>query len=148
MNVLSAVIAGIAGTIAISMVMGLAPMMGMPKMDIVGMLGSMFGKANRQLGMMLHFMMGIVFALIYNYLWTLGVGSATLLNGLFFGAAHWLVVGMMMGMIPMMHAGIKSGEVEAPGLWMTNNGGLKAFVGGLMGHMVFGLVVVLVYNVF
>jgi len=122
--------------------------MGMPKMDIVGMLGSMFGKANQKLGMKMHFMMGVVFALVYAYLWSLGVGSATLLNGLIFGAVHWLVVGMMMGMIPMMHAGIKSGAVQAPGIWMTNNGGMKAFIGGLMGHMVFGLVVVLVYPLF
>ena len=148
MNVLNAIIAGLVGTAALSMVMAMAPKMGMPKMDIVGMLGSMFGKANRQLGMMLHFMMGIVFALVYAYLWSLGLGSATFLNGLIFGAVHWLLVGVMMGMIPMMHAGIKSGAVKAPGLWMTNNGGMKAFIGGLMGHMVFGLVVVLVYNLF
>ena len=51
-------------------------------------------------------------------------------------------------MIPMMHAGIKSVAVKAPGLWMTNNGGMRAFVGGLMGHMPFGLVVVLIYNLF
>ncbi len=52
----------------------------------------------------------------------------------------------MFALIPMMHAGIKSGEVEKPGLWMTNQGGMMAFVGGLMGHMVFGIVVALVYG--
>ena len=51
-------------------------------------------------------------------------------------------------MIPMMHAGIKNGDVEEPGLWMTNQGGMMAFVGGLMGHMIFGIVVALVYNLF
>ena len=143
MNVLSAIVAGLAGTAALTMVMTMAPKMGMPKMDIVGMLGSMFGKPNRMLGMVIHFMMGIIFTLVYAYLWSLCIGSATWLNGLIFGAIHWLVVGMMMGMFPMMHAGIKSGAVSAPGLWMTNNGGMKAFIGGLMGHMVFGLVAVL-----
>ena len=53
-----------------------------------------------------------------------------------------------MGMIPMMHVGIKRGEVTAPGLWMANHGGMMAFVGGLIGHLVFGLVVALVYNLF
>jgi len=38
MDILSAVISGIVGTFAISMVMAAAPMMGMPKMDIVDML--------------------------------------------------------------------------------------------------------------
>ncbi|MBC8334821.1 MAG: hypothetical protein H8E29_06115 [Anaerolineales bacterium] len=148
MNVIGAIIAGLAGTAALTMVMSMAPKMGMPEMDIVGMLGSMFGKANRTLGMVIHFMMGIVFVLVYAYLWSIGTGSATWLNGLIFGAVHWLIVGMAMAMIPMMHAGIKSGAVKAPGMWMTNNGGMKAFVGGLMGHMVFGLVAVLVYNLF
>jgi hypothetical protein len=146
MNVFDAIIAGLVGTVAISMVMAMAPKMGMPKMDIVDMLSTMFGKPNRTLGWMMHFMMGIIFALIYSFIWAIGVGSATWLFGLIFGAIHWLIVGMVMGMIPMMHVGIKNGEVGAPGLWMTNNGGLMAFVGGLMGHMVFGLVVALIYN--
>jgi hypothetical protein len=31
---------------------------------------------------------------------------------------------------------------------MTNQGGMMAFFGGLMGHMIFGIVVALVYNLF
>ncbi len=148
MNVLGAIVAGLVGTVAISVVMGMAPMMGMPKMDIVAMLSTMFGKPNRLLGWMMHFMMGVIFALIYAFLWSLGIGSATWLNGLIFGSVHWLIAGMVMGMIPMMHAGIKSGAVKAPGLWMTNNGGMMAFTGGLIGHLFFGLVVVAGYNLF
>ena len=147
MNVLSAVISGILGTFAISMVMAVAPMMGMPKMNIVDMLSTMFGKSNLVLGWMMHLMMGAVFALIYAFLWSIGIGSAGWLSGLIFGAAHWLVVGLIMGVIPIMHAGINNGDVEAPGLWMTNQGGTLSFIGGLMGHMVFGLVVALVYAI-
>lgn len=48
------------------MVMAMAPRIGMPKMDIVGMLGSMFSpEGNRTLGMGIHLMMGVVFAVIY-----------------------------------------------------------------------------------
>ena len=97
------------------------------------------------MGWAMHFMMGVIFALIYAFAWSRGVGAPTWSGGLIFGAVHWLVVGMVMGMIPMMHAGIKSGEVKAPGLWMTNNGGIIAFMGGLVGHMIFGAVVALVY---
>ena len=96
MNVLSAVISGILGSFAISMVMAVAPLMGMPKMDIVDMLSTMFGKPNRVLGWMMHLMMGAVFALIYAFLWSQGIGSPAWLSGLIFGAAHWLVVGLMM----------------------------------------------------
>jgi hypothetical protein len=47
-----------------------------------------------------------------------------------------------------MHVGIKNGDEKAPGLWMTKQGGMMSFVGGLMGHMVFGIVVTLVYGLF
>ncbi len=52
MNVLAAIIAGLVGTVVITLVMAMAPRMGMPKMDMVGMLGSMFGApGNRGLGL-------------------------------------------------------------------------------------------------
>ena len=148
MNVLAAIVSGVAGTIVMTMVMAMAPRMGMPEMDIIGMLGTMFGKSNRALGTTMHLMMGVIFALVYAVLWNAGIGSATLLGGLIFGSVHWVITGMMMGVIPMMHAGIKSGDVLAPGLYMTNNAGFMAFVGGLIGHMVFGLVVARVYALF
>lgn len=146
MSILAAIIAGVIGTLVFTVLMGMAPKMSMPKMDMVGMLGSMFGApGSRVLGWVIHLMMGVVFALIYTYLWSIGVGSATVLFGLLFGFVHWLIVGLMMGVIPMMHLGIKSGAAPAPGVYMTHNGGVKGFIGGLMGHLVFGLVVSLVY---
>lgn len=148
MNILGAIVAGLAATAIFTMVMVMAPKMGIPKMDIVGMLGSMLGRENRLLGWMMHAMMGVIFGLSYAFLWSQGFGAATWVWGLIFGAVHWLIVGVIMGMIPMVHVGIKSGAVQEPGLWMTNNGGMMAFVGGLIGHLVFGLVVALVYNLF
>ncbi len=145
MNLLNAVIAGLVSTVVFTTILMMAPKMGMPKMDIVGLLGSMFGRPNQALGWMMHLMMGVIFALIYAFLWSNGIGAATWTGGLIFGAVHWLIAGLVMGMIPMMHAGIKSGAVQAPGLWMTNNGGAMAFMGGLVGHMIFGVVVALVY---
>ena len=116
MNILAAIIAGLIGTVVITMFMSMAPKMGMPKMDMVGMLGSIFGTpGNRGLGLFIHLMMGVVFSLIYAYLWSAGVGSATFVGGLVFGAVHWLVAGMMMATMPMMHAGIKSGDIPVPG---------------------------------
>ncbi len=147
MNILNAVIAGIVGTVVFTAILMMAPRMGMPKMDIVGMLSTMFGRENHLLGWMMHLMMGAVFALIYAFLWSRGILAPTWLGGLVFGTAHWLVAGMVMGMIPLMHVGIRSGAVKAPGLWMTNNGGAMAFLGGLVGHMIFGMVVALVYSV-
>jgi hypothetical protein len=146
MNILNAIVAGIVATVVFSAVLLMAPKMGMPKMDIVSLLGSMFSaRSNQALGWMMHLMMGIVFALLYAFLWSAGISGATWLGGLIFGAVQWLVVGMVMGMIPMLHVGIKSGVIKAPGLWMTNTGGLMAFMGGLAGHMIFGTVLALSY---
>ncbi len=149
MNVIAAALAGLVGTLVMTALMRLAPQMGLPRMDIVGMLGSMFnGQGNRSLGMIAHLMMGIVFAIVYALLWSAGVGSVGLLGGLLFGVGHWLVVGLVMGGMPVMHAGIRAGNVPAPGLYMTASGGLMSFLGGLMGHVAFGVVVALVYGLF
>ncbi len=149
MNIIGAIVAGVVGTIVMSMIMVMAPMMGMPKMAIWEMLGSMFSKdGNNLLGWVMHLMNGVIFAIIYAALWSFGIGSATWVNGLVFGAVHWLIAGLMMGGVPMMHAGVKAGTVKAPGLYMTANGGMMAFAGGLIGHAVYGLVVALVYGVF
>ncbi len=146
MNMLAAVLAGLMATIVFTMVLFMAPRMGMPKMDIVGMLSTMLGKANLPLGWALHLMMGVAFGLIYAFLWSKGIGAATWQWGLAFGAAHWLIVGLVMGMIPLVHLGIRRGVAKAPGYWMTNNGGMLAFGGGLMGHLIFGVVTALVYS--
>ena len=149
MNVLGAIIAGIVGTIVMTMVLVMAPKMGMPKMDIVGMLGSMFSsESNRMVGMIMHLMMGVIFAIIYALLWNAGIGSVSWLWGAIFGAVHWLITGLMMGGVSMMHAGVKAGTVKAPGFYMMNDGGMMAFMGGLIGHVIFGLVVALVYGLF
>ena len=145
MNYLAAVVAGLAGTIVMTLFMQMSPSMGMPKMDIVAMLSTMFGKPNRPLGLMIHGMMGIIFSLIYFFL---GLGSGTFVTALIYGAVHWLIVGVIMVMIPMMHVGIRSGEVDPPGMWMTNNGGMMAFVGGLVGHLIFAVVVYFTYAMF
>lgn len=149
MNIIGAIVAGVVGTIVMSMIMLMAPKMGMPKMAIWEMLGSMFSKdGNNVLGWAMHFMMGVIFAIIYAALWAFGVGSATWVNGLVFGAVHWLIAGLMMGGVPVMHAGVKAGTVKAPGLYMTADGGMMSFVGGLIGHAVYGLIVALVYGAF
>jgi len=149
MNIIGAVVAGLIGTAIISMMMAMAPKMGMPKMAIWEMLGSMFSpEGNVALGWVMHFVAGAVFAIIYAALWAAGIGSAGVTGGVIFGVIHWIIVGLMMGGMPMMHAGIKAGNVNAPGAFMLGNGGMMAFMGGLMGHVVYGIVVALVYAAF
>ena len=137
MNYVAVIIAGLAGTVAMTILMYLAPLMGMPKLDIIAMLGTMFTSnktVSTIIGVMAHLMMDVVFAFIYALLWSFGIGSPTWLWGLIFGAVHGLVVYMIMPMINRMHP--RSVEME---------GGTKMAVGMVMVHMVFGLVVALVY---
>jgi hypothetical protein len=140
MNVLGAIVAGLAATGVMTVMMYIAPRMGMPKMDMPRMLGTMFtskeGTATA-LGMVIHLMMGAIFAIIYAWLWSLGLGSATWGWGLIFGAVHGIVAAMMMPVMLRMHP-------RPPDM---SFGGL-AIVGVLMAHLIYGLVVALVYAAF
>lgn len=147
LNIVMAVISGFIATAAMTLLMTMAPRMGMPEMDMPALLGSMFGApGNRMMGLAMHFMMGIVFGVLYAVLFSAISGTSVLVLGVIFGIVHWLIAGTMTGMMPMMHAGIKSGKVPAPGIFMTNLGGMMGFVGGLMGHVVFGLVFAIAYQ--
>jgi uncharacterized membrane protein YagU involved in acid resistance len=140
MNVLGAIVAGLAGTAVMTMLMYAAPLMGMPKMDIAGMLGTMFVSKKQMavvLGMIMHFVAGVIFALVYALLWSLGLGSATWWWGLIFGAVHGIIAIVMIPIIMRMHP--RKPEMAGRPMVMA---------GQLMGHLVYGLVVALVYAAF
>jgi len=154
-----AIIAGLAGTLVMTMVMLAGPMMGMPKMDIMGMLGSMVSsdtKVARSFGGMMHLVMGIIFALIYAAIWHAGLGTANWWIGGVFGLVHGLIVSAMMPMMVRMQARrtqtAPAGGTATGRSAMSVNGGTatmsmtpKTIMGLLMGHIVFGVVVALVY---
>ena len=61
------VLGGLVGTAVMTLVIFLAPMMGMPKMNPAEMLSSMMG-VPILIGWIMHFMTGIIFALGYVFL--------------------------------------------------------------------------------
>lgn len=134
----SAIIAGLVGTAVMTALMYMAPRMGMPEMDIMGMLGTMVtadeGPA-KPIGAVMHFMMGAIFAVIYALLWANVLGAATWLWGLIFGAVHGIIAIVTMPMMVRMHPRLPEMAMGPP-----------MMAGLLMGHLVFGLVVVLVYG--
>lgn len=138
MDFISAIIAGILGTLVMTAMIYVAPMLGMPKMDIIGMLGTMFtpntGTATI-VGIVAHFMMGAVFALIYALLWSLGIGTPNWLWGLIFGAVHGVLAMITMPMMTKMHP--RPPQMDSGPMMM---------IGLMMGHLVFGLVVALTYQ--
>lgn len=136
MDVVAAVIAGLLGTAVMTLLMTMAPMMGMPKMDIMNMLGTMVteGENARLVGGLIHFVMGAIFGLIYAFLWSSVIGSPTLVWGLVFGLVHGVITMVTMPMMMNMHP--RPPKME---------GGMMTAVGQLLGHAVFGIVVALTY---
>ena len=114
-----------------------SPLIGLPRIDIISLLGSL-AAPNKQdavtLGGAIHFAMGILFALIYATLWSLGIGSALWWWGLIFGAIH--------GALVLVHLFV------AMRLFPQLSEHFNTFLvilSILINHMLFGLVVAVVY---
>src|SRR5579859_737246 len=133
-----AIIAGSTGRMAMLLLIYGGPMLGLPRIDVVSTLGAL-AAPNKQdavtLGGAMHFTMGILFAIIYAALWSIGIGGPTWWWGLIFGAIHGLLVILLLLMVLRKY----------PQLTEIFNG-LLVMVAILLNHMVFGLVVALVYS--
>ena len=94
-HVRDAIIAGSTGRMAMLLLIYGGPLIGLPRIDVVSALGSL-AAPNKQdavtLGGAIHFTMGILFAIIYASLWSLGIGSPTWWWGLIFGLVHGMLV--------------------------------------------------------
>ena len=142
-NSVRAVVAGIAATAAMTMLMMVAPKMGMPEMPIARMLGSMFASPDRAVlpGMIMHFIIGgVLFSLVYAWMLEPRLPGGAAVRGLIYGFVVWIVAGLMMPVVGMMHPLIKAGGMHSPGLFMIGMGGMLAAIGSLMGHLLYGLV--------
>lgn len=147
MDVTGIIVAGLVATAVFTMILYIAPLMGMPKMDVPQIIGSMVlpqGGSAFAVGMAAHFMMGIIFVAIYALVWNVFDNNVTWWSGLIFGAVHAMVAAVGMNMMLSMHKEVKAGRLGNP----MKTGGAKGMVGVLMAHLVFGLVVALVYGVY
>jgi hypothetical protein len=107
------------------MMMYVAPMLTGQSMDIAEMLGGMLG--GYAMGMVVHFMMGIVvFPLVYVLIAYPFLPGTPLVRGLIWGVALW--AGAVIMVMPMAGAGFL----------MANIGGMMALMASLMGHLVYG----------
>ena len=129
-NVPRLVVAGVAGTLMMTAVMLMAPMMGMPPMNVGQMLGSVMG-GNVVLGWVAHFMTGIVLAGIYGALFVGRLPGPAAVKGMIYSLLPWLLT--QLAVMPMMGSGLFSGSALMAG-------------GSLMGHLVYGAVLGGVYR--
>ena len=150
-NIGAAIVAGLVATAVMTaiMYMGRAMMLQQMPMNILYMLGTMMNRSTGpayMMGTVMHSVNGVIFAIIHAGLYTaFGLSSGLVLWGLLFGAVHWVIVGMGMGMMPMMHSMIKSGDMDAPGAFAKNLPMMNV-MGFLMVHLIFGLVVGATYE--
>lgn len=131
---LKSVIAGIGATIAMTALMMVSAMMGMPKMEPPKMLAETLD-APIAVGWVMHFMMGIIFALMYVYIirgWLTNIASPAV-KGIVFGVIAFIMA--LMGMMAM--------RAIFPNMPMPEGSTVILIMAGLMGHVVFGIVVAL-----
>ena len=146
-----AILAGLVGgaVMAVILYMGIIIMPQQMKMNLFMMLGSMMlpvGAAAFLMGAMVHGGMRVVFGLIHGAVFAAAdIDSAEAAWGLLFGVVHWAAVGMALGMLPLMHPRMRSGEIAAPGFFALGYPPMTA-MGFWMPHLVFGVIVGVLYG--
>lgn len=123
---------GLIGTAAMTLLMLLAPMMGMPKMPVGNMLAG-FMHIPVALGWVAHFMIGTILAANYVLLFQQRIKGSGWLNGALFSLIPFFMAQLVV--MPMMGAGLFSSNTPAP---------LLMVMGSLLGHLVYGAVLGLV----
>ncbi|NOY49683.1 MAG: DUF1440 domain-containing protein [Chlorobi bacterium] len=128
------IIGGIVGTAAMTLIMFVAPMMGMPKMNPADMMSGMMG-VPLAMGWLIHFIVGVIFALAYSFLLQalLSKLDNKVLKGTVFGFAVFVFAQIMMQLIGAMTDGIP----KPTGNMMT------LVIGSIIGHIVYGVVTVM-----
>jgi uncharacterized membrane protein YagU involved in acid resistance len=130
LHTIRAVTSGLAGTAAMTAVLLMAPAMGMPPMDIGKMLASRMGGIVA-LGWSAHFVIGVILAVIYAAAFARILPGPAMARGALYGLLPWLAAQLVV--MPMMGMGLFSGSMAMAG-------------GSLMGHLVYGAGVGLIYG--
>ncbi|MCD4696774.1 MAG: hypothetical protein K8S16_11095 [Bacteroidales bacterium] len=128
------VIGGIVGTAVMTMIMFVAPIMGMPRMNPAEMLSGMMGFPII-IGWFMHFMIGVIFALGYVLFFNklLKKINSKVLKGAIFGFSVFIFAQVMMAMMEAIMGGMPSPEGNM----------LLMAIGSITGHLVYGIVTVL-----
>lgn len=133
-KLMMAVVGGIAGTLVMTLFMMMGPSMGLPRMDPPQLLADMLG-TSIQVGWVMHFMIGIIFALLYAYIFLdmlKGIAN-NMLKGVVFGIITFLIAQITMVLMAQLMEGM-----PAPGADMV-----PMMIVSLVTHIIFGTIVAL-----
>lgn len=152
MNIWGALAGGFAGTLVLTTTLRAASELKLTRVDIPFLLGSAFtadrAKA-KALGYVLHFAVGLLFALGY-YALFIAIGRSGWLLGAIFGLAHGMFAGTALVniLLPLVHprmgttitAAPDAALVEPPGFLMLNYGPVTPIV-SMVAHIAYGALV-------
>lgn len=129
------IIAGIAGTAAMTALMLMAPMMGVPKMDMGEMLGTMnpMMPMSYTMGWVMHFIIGIILTWIYAAFLIDRLPSDGWKRGMIYSLIPWAV--MQVIIMPMLM-----------GQPMLSGGDMMMLMGTILAHLAYGGVMGAVYG--
>jgi hypothetical protein len=147
-----ALVGGVVGTIVLTSGLRIAQELGVTRMDIPLLLGTVFtdrrGRAS-VIGYVIHFFNGLVFALAYYGVFR-AVGHAGWLFGAALGIVHAALAGgaLLTVLLPAVHPRMgtpwtdaaETPLLEAPGFLLLNYG-RRTLIWTLLGHIVFGAIV-------
>jgi hypothetical protein len=138
-GILKSVIGGIIATAAMTIIMFMAPFMGLPEMNAAKMLSDMM-QIPLALGWVMHFMIGVIFAITYGQFiirW-LGKISSKVLRGAILGVAVFVFAQIMMA---VMDALMPAPKIPIPEVHVNM---ALMMAGSILGHVVYGIVVALI----
>ena len=152
MTLWATVAGGVVGTVVLTTGLRLAQELGLTRMDIPLLLGTVFtahrSRAN-VIGYFLHFVNGVLFALAYYAIFR-AVGHAGWLFGLALGLVHGLFAGgaLVNVLLPAVHPRMgtpwsdaeETPLLEPPGFLLENYGSRTA-LGNLAAHLLYGAIV-------
>ena len=138
MNATRAAAAGLIGTGVMTALLLIEPSVGLPKIAIGQILSTSLGLASAHLtigpavGWSIHFVVGMVLALLYAAAVQLRLPGTPLIRGALYGVLVFVVAQLVF--MPLVGAGVFS------------NGDLEFIAGSLLGHLVYGGVVGWIYG--
>src|SRR5215204_1936295 len=152
MSIWGAIAGGFAGTLVLTTALRAGNELGLTRMDLPFLLGTAFTTDRtraKALGYLLHFLAGVVFALIY-YAIFLAIDDSGWWLGAAFGLAHGLFSGTALVniLLPLVHPRMGTSSTAAPSValleppgFLMRNYGVQTPLVSLAAHIAYGAVV-------
>lgn len=149
-NLYAAIVAGLWGTFGLTAFLMLGLSRNWVRLDFASLLGGIFlplDRKSRSLGLVLHFTFGMLFALLYAWIFqlvNLWPGGWTPFVGTMFGLYHWVFSMFLIDVARRFNPHVQSGEARDPGTWGIRLGPQEAVM-QMLGHLIYGTLVGFAY---